>query len=240
MCADGSKTRQHVVFFGCQFDAVLHAIVFRNAAPCTGTQQVEKAASDARGEYETACSKCIELRLLWEKAYEEWQDAVAALRKIGGVPPVDSQTEHSEALAVVRAILRGSQEPELELEPKPDRDKDSLTSNQAVVAEAEWQAVTTVQARQRGNIARRCILDQQSAATKIQSAQRGKRSRQRQQTQWREFGLQKEAAERPGLRSASGKRHQKLNAKSTFEPDGSGRVWRNTDQERAILYLTHK
>ena len=194
-------------------------------------QQVEEDASAARAEYEEARLKCDAFRRRWETAYEEWQDAVAALRTIGGTPPVDAETELLDALAVARTILRERREPEPEPEPEPETEFDSSspTQNQldAVLGEADWQAATTVQARQRGNAARKRISEQQTVATKRQAAQRSNRAREH-------------VSEQPGANTAVSKRSQKLNAKSTFEPDGSGRVWGNTDQERAILYLTHK
>jgi hypothetical protein len=192
---------------------------------------------------EASRAKCQALRLHWEEAYEAWQDAVAALKKLGGVPPVDAQTEQSEALAIARQIL--------EEEPSKQellvRDEDVLapttaaTADQldAVLGEADWQHVSTIQARQRGNRARKDLLEQQSAATKIQSVQRGKRTR-RQQQRGAEAEAEAEGADRSdstagGSEVRAPRQVQQLNARSTFETDGSGRVSQNSK----TVFLSH-
>jgi hypothetical protein len=195
---------------------------------------------------EASRAKCQALRLHWEEAYEAWQDAVAALKKLGGVPPVDAQTEQSDALAIARQIL--------EEEPSKQellvRDEDVLapttaaTADQldAVLGEADWQHVSTIQARQRGNRARKDLLEQQSAATKIQSVQRGKRTRRRQQQRGAEAEAEAEAEGADRSDSTAGgsevrapRQVQQLNARSTFETDGSGRVSQNSK----TVFLSH-
>ena len=167
---------------------------------------------------------------------------MAALKKLGGVPPVDAQTEQSEALAIARQIL--------EEEPSKQellvRDEDVLaptaaTADQldAVLGEADWQHVSTIQARQRGNRARKDLLEQQSAATKIQSVQRGKRTR-RQQQRGAEAEAEAEGADRSdstagGSENRAPRQVQQLNARSTFETDGSGRVSQNSK----TVFLSH-
>jgi hypothetical protein len=196
---------------------------------------------------EASRAKCQALRLHWEEAYEAWQDAVAALKKLGGVPPVDAQTEQSDALAIARQILEEEPPSKQELLV---RDEDVLapttaaTADQldAVLGEADWQHVSTIQARQRGNRARKDLLEQQSAATKIQSVQRGKRTRRQQQQRGAEAEAEAEpeGADRSdstagGSENRAPRQVQQLNARSTFETDGSGRVSQNSK----TVFLSH-
>jgi hypothetical protein len=235
-------------------------------------KQVEDDASGARAEYEEARSKCDKLRRAWEEAYEEWQDAVAALRKIGGRPPVDDQTEQSEALDVARNILRERPQPEPELEPEesgtlqvaakrgvsrraPSRPASIPESSELTVTKSgtpsNMASGTPLLTPHRpetasstiSSVRNHCVED--DAAAQIQKEERqdiaaAELALEDDAESTQGFGSQEEVSEETGASASASKRCQQLNAKSTFEPDGSGRVWRNTDQERAILYLTHK
>ena len=104
------------------------------------------------------------------------------------------------------------------------------------MGEADWQVVASIQARQRGNLARQSLLEEKQAATKIQSVQRGKQTRRQRNSPGKA-----EAAAPPLSPGRSGEGpSKKLNATSTFDADGSGRVWGSTHEERMILHLTHK
>ena len=207
--------------------------------------QVENDALDARAEYEEARSKCDKLRRGWEMAYEEWQDAVAALRKIGGSPPVDEQTEQSEALDVARAILRERPEPEPEPQPQPQPEPQPQPQPQPEES-GKVQVATKRKKSLRATSSVRQHDDEDDATTQMQKVTRGRMARLDMSAAEIEMDVRTESAEGSGSQQHTSekrgvsKRSQQLNAKSTFEPDGSGRVWRNTDKERTILYLTHK
>lgn len=241
------RVKSRVREFGCEVVTMEFMGLWVDAFPAAEgeesyatMEQVEEDEAEARQEYTAAQEKCEQLKQQWKESFEAWQDALAALAALGGQRPDDDETESSVALAAAREILRQKYHPVPEPEPEScPMGEPSEEQLGAVFGEADWQVVASIQARQRGNLARQSLLQEKQAATKIQSVQRGKLTRRGSSSPSKSNLVGKPESAAPPSSSCKSP-SKKLNATSTFEPDGTGRVWASTHEERMILHLTHK